>query len=312
MPAMTLAEFIKRSRDELVTGVAQDIFTTDPMYDYIPWIGYQGSGITWNRETTMGDSQFAGVGTAITAKAASVVTPVLYRGTKVIGDAEIDKQQIAESGGDTGTLIVDEVSSKAKSVGRQIKAGIATGTGVAPIMNSMHTLCDASQYTASGGVGGAVLTFDRMDELADLVKAKDGFVDFYVANGREIRKIRSLYRALGGVPMIEVKLGNRTFQVVEFNGVPVFQNDYLSTTETDDGAALVGGAQSSIYAGAWDDGSKKVGCALIYPEGDNMGISIEQVGAKEAYDEEIYRVKSYVNFGLFNRRGLARMTGVKV
>jgi hypothetical protein len=310
MASMTLAEFIKRSRDSLITGIAQDIYTTDPMYDYIPWIPYIGSGATYNRETVMGDSQYATYGTAITAKATSTVTPVLYRGITVVGDAEINKQQVAESGGDGGDLIVSEVSSKAKSVGRKIRTGIAVGSGVVPEMNSMHTLCDASQY-ATSVAGGAALSFERMDELANLVKSKDGFVDFYVASGREMRKIRSLYRALGGVPMIDVQLGDRTYKVLEFNGVPIFQNDYLSTTETDSGAALVGGTQSSMYAGVWDDGSQKIGAALIYPAAtDSMGINVEQIGSKEGYDEEVYRVKFYGNFALFNRRGLARLPGI--
>lgn len=311
MASMTLAEFIKRSRDSLITGIAQDIYTTNPMYDFIPWMAYIGSGITYNRETTMGDSQYAGYGTAITAKATSVVTPVLYRGTGILGDAEINKQQIAESGGDGGDLIVSEVSSKAKSVGRNIQTGIAVGSGVAPDMNSLHTLCDPLQYTTTAGAGGAALSLERIDELVQLVKSKDGFVDFIVAAGRDIRKIRSLYRATGGTRPMDVQLGDRTIQVDTFEGIPIFQNDYLSTTETDNGAALTGGTQSSMYAGVWDDGSRKVGVSLIYPAGaDSMGINVESVGAKEGYDEEIYRVKWYGNFALFNRRGAARLTGI--
>lgn len=307
---MTLTEFIKRVRDQLVAGVVEDIYTTNPIYNFIPWIGYQGSGISVNRENTLGDAQFLALGGTITAKAASVVDQVLYRSTTVLGDAEINKLQMAESGSSPEDIVATEISSKAKSVGRLIQSGIATGDGSAPNMNSMHSLIDSSQYTTSNGVGGATLTFDMLDELIDLVKSKDGQVEWIMAHGRDIRAYRALCRTLGGVPMMEVKMGNKTIQIEEFNGIPIFQNDWLSITETDDGAALTGGAQSSIYAGVWDDGTTKVGCGLMYPQASNLGISVEPVGAMETKDENIYRVKAYTNFCVFNKRGIARLTGI--
>jgi hypothetical protein len=311
MASMTLAEYVKRNRDGLIPGIVESIYTTDIWYQFCPWLPYAGmSGITCNRETTMGDSQMIGYGTAITAKSPSVVTPVTFSSTTVVGDAEINKKQIAESGGEGGQLVVDEIASKAKSVGDLIRRGIATGTGVLPQMNSLHTLCDPSQYTPTAGAGGAPLTLQRLYDLGQRVKSKGGRVDFYVASGREVAKLWGLMSNLGGVQMIEVKMGDGTFSALSFNGVPIFQNDYLSTTETDDGAALVGGTQSSVYSGVWDDGTRKLGLALFYPAGEDMGITFERVGAKENYDEEVYRIKSYVNLALFNNRGLARMTGV--
>lgn len=310
MATMTLVEFKKRTRDELVQGVVEDIYTTNPIWAYIPWEGFAGSGISVNRETTLGDSQFLAIGGTITAKAASAVTQVLFEPTTCIGDAEINKLQIAMSGSDMNDVVAMEISSKAKSVGRALQNGIATGDGSSPNMNSLHSMVDSSQYTTSNGVGGAALTFNMLDELIDLVKSKDGIVEWIMCNGREIRKIRALYRALGGVPMIEVQMGNKTIQILEFNGIPIFQNDWLSVTETDDGAALTGGTQSSVYAGVWDDGTRKVGCAMIYPEATVAGIQVEPVGAMEAKDEDIYRVKAYTNFAIFNRRGVARLTGI--
>lgn len=313
MPSMTATEFKKRVRDQLIAGIVEDIYTTNAIYNFIPWLGFAGSGISVNRENTLGDAQFLAVGGTITAKAASVVDQVLFEATTIIGDAEINKKQIAESNSDKNDVVAIEVSSKAKSVGRIIQQGIATGTGSAPAMNSMHSLIDSGQYTTSNGVGGAVLAFTMLDELIDLVKSKDGLVDWLMMNGREIRAYRALLRALGGtVPTIDVQMGKKTIKVNEYNGIPIFQNDFLSIVETDDGAALTGGAQSSIYAGNWDDGTKKIGCGLIYPEATPLGIAFEPVGAMETKDEDIYRVKSYTNFATFNKRGIARLTGIKV
>lgn len=303
MPTMTLIEFKKRTRDQLIAGVVEDIYTTNPIYNEIPWIGFAGSGISVNRETTMGDAQFLAIGGTITAKAASAVTQVLFEPTTCIGDAEINKLQVAMSGSDMNDVVATEISSKAKNVGRQIQNGIATGDGSSPNMNSLHSMIDSGQY-ATGGAG----TFEMLDELIDLVKSKDGQVDWMMAHGRDIRMIRAMYRALGGVPMIEVQMGNRTIKVIEFNGIPIFQNDYLSITETAGGAALTTGVLSSIYAGVWDDGTKKIGAAIIYPEATVAGINVEPVGAMETKDEDIFRVKAYMNFAIFNKRGVARLT----
>ena len=311
MSSMTAVEFVKRTRDQLIAGIVEDIYTTNPLYNFIPWIGYVGSGISVNREDTLGDAQFLALGGTITAKAPSVVDQVLFNSTTIIGDAEINGLQAVESASDINDTVAIEISSKAKSVGRLIQQGMATGDGSLPNMNSMHSLIDSTQYTPSNGVGGAVITLEMLDTLGALIKSKDGIVDWYQMPTKILLKIRSLLRAAGGTQMIQIQMGDKQFQIDSWNGVPMFANDWLSVAETDDGAALTGGSQSSVYAGVWDDGSKIVGSALIYPEASELGVIYEPVGATEAKDETIHRVKSYTNFANFNKRGIGRLTGVK-
>lgn len=309
MAALTLPEFVKRTRDELIAGVCTDIYTTNPLWTECPWIGFAGSGISVNREDTLGDSQFLAIGGTITAKDPSAVDQVLFQPTTCIGDAEINQLQAAMSASDINDVIADEVSSKSKSVGRKLQLGMATGDGSAPNMNSLPSMIDSEQY-ATGGAG----TFEMLDELIDLVKSKDGYVDWMMAHGRDVRMIRSMLRSVSGVEMREVQMGDKTVQVVLYNGIPIYQNDYLSITETAGGAALEGGALSSVYAGVFDDGTEKIGCSMIYPIATTAGISVEDIGAMETRDEKIYRVKAYTNFAIFNKRGVARltdMTGIK-
>jgi len=304
MSVLTLAEFIKRTRDQLVRGVASQILTTNPIYLLMPWTGYAGSGITVNQEKTLGDADFYGLDDTITAKAPSAVTPVLFRSTRVIGDAELDGLQLAESGADINDLMAMEVASKSKSVGRKIQEGMATGDGTDPKMNSFHSMIDSGQYVTGGG--GNI--FDYLDALTQKVLSKDGLVDFIMLPGTQALKMRVAYRALGGVPMMEVKSGGRTFQVMEFNGIPCFTNNWLSTKETAAGAALTGGALSSIYAGCFDDGTQKVGVSMIHPMTVPAGITAKPIGDKETKDQSIYRVKAYCNFASFNKVGVARLT----
>lgn len=304
MSVMTLAQFLLRSPNKLEKGIAQEILTTNPMFNLIPWMSYAGSGIITNRETVIGDADFYGLDDTITSKAPSESEQVVYTATRVIGDAELDNKQVAESESSENDLMVTEVSSKAKSVGRKIQAGMATGTGTDPQYNSLHSMIDSGQYVT----GGAASIFGYLDEGVGKVLSKDGMVDFIMMHGRDARKLRTAYRALGGVPMEEVKMGDRTIQILTFDGIPVFTNNWLSITETAGGAALTTGALSSIYLGNFDDGSKKVGVALIHPQSTPVGIQVDPIGNKDDKDQQIIRVKSYSNFASFNKVGLARIT----
>lgn len=310
MATQTLAEAKKLINNEIVAGVAEDIFTTNPIYNVLPFTSYDGQALLVNRENALGNAQHLAVGGTITAKDAATFTQVAFTAVTTIGDAELNGLVAAQSQSAGVDQMAVEISSKAKSVGRLLQAGMATGTGVAPQLNSFHTLVDPAQFTTASA--GQALSFALIDELLDLVKAKDGEVDFLLMPSRTLRSYRALVRALGGVnEVIAFDMGNgRTRNVDVYNGIPMFQNDYLSVAETANGAALTGGALTSVYAGCFDDGSQKIGASMIYPAGTPVGIAIENIGAAETKDEMIMRVKSYSNFAVFNRKGLARLTSI--
>lgn len=306
MPALTLPQHIARTKEKLVKGVAEEILSINPWYLVCPWTGYEGSGIIVNKESAIGDADFYDLGDTITSKAPSGTVPVTFRSTRVIGDAELDGLQIAESTGTKNSVMALEIASKAKSVGRKIQTGIATGSGANPAMNSFHSMVDSGQYVQP--TGGTIL--DDLDALTMKVLSKDSFVDFIMITPREALKFRTAMRASGGVPMMEIKSGNRTMKIMEFNGIPVFVNSFLPVTETATGAALTGGALSSMYAGNFDDGTQKVGVSLIHPISTPAGISVKPIGEMETKDQEIFRVKAYCNFASFNKMGVARMTDI--
>ena len=310
MTTQTLAEAKKLINNEIVVGVAEDIITTNPIWNAFPWTGYDGQGLVLNRENALGDSQHLAVGGTITAKAAATFTQSTVTAITSIGDAELNGLVAAQSRSGGVDQMAIEVSSKAKSVGRLLQTGIATGAGTSTSLNSLHTLCDATQFTAASA--GQALSFALLDELLDLVKAKDGEVDFIMAPARTIRAYKILVRALGGVneTMVFTMPNGTTRTVSTYEGIPIFQNDYLSVAETANGAALTGGALTSVWAGCWDDGSQKTGISMIYPNGMPAGIDVQLIGAAEAKDENIVRVKSYSNLAMFNRKGLARLTSI--
>ena len=310
MTTQTLAEAQKLINNEIVSGVVEDVITTNPIWQVMPWTGYTGQAILVNRENALGDAQNLAVGGTITAKSASTMVQTPFTAVTTIGDAELNGLVAAQSANAGVDQLAVEISSKAKSVGRLIQQGIATGSGTSPALHSMDSLCDTAQYTAVSA--GQALSFELLDELLDLVKAKDGEVDFLTLPARTLRSYRALVRALGGVnEVIAFDMGGgRTRNVDVYNGIPMFQNDYLSVVETANGAAIAGGALTSVWAGCFDDGSSKVGVSMIHPEGTNAGFDVTMVGEAEAKDNTIARVKSYSNFVLFNRKGLARLTSI--
>ena len=72
-------------------------------------------------------------------------------------------------------------------------------------------------------------------------------------------------------------------------------------------AAVTTGALTSVYAGCWDDGSRKIGIGGIYPASIPAGIMVKAIGTSETRDEEMWRIKWIVNFVQYNRRGMARL-----
>ena len=310
MATQTLVEAKKLINNEIVEGIVEDIITINPIFNLLPFTSFTGQAIVVNRENALGDSQKLAVGGTITAKAADTRTQYTFTPTTIIGDAEVNKLVLATSQSDGVDEMAIAIRSKAKSISRSFQQGMATDDGSGANMNSLDSLVDASQYTAASA--GQALSFALLDQLLQLVTAKNGAVDFLMMPARTVNSYRALVRALGGTTEDTlVTLGDGTeMRLPVYNGVPIFRNDYMSIVETANGAAVTGGALSSVYAGCFDDGSRKVGIAGIYPAGTSAGIMVEPIGAKELKDEDITRIKWYTNFVIFNRRGVARLPSI--
>jgi len=317
MATQTLAEAAKLIQDDLISGIAEDIISINPLFDLLPFQGFEGQGFIFNREMTLGGAEFhttVGATISATAKAASAVTQLTVSAIKLIGDAEIDGLVQATSQGAGVDQVAIEVSSKAKNISRMYQKGLAgydyEATAAVTSMNSIPGQVDATQVTTAATTAGRAISFVLLDELLDLVKSKDGQVDFIMMAPRTIRSYKVLLRALGGTPAewVVTLPGGRT--TIGYEGIPIFKNEYLSVEETVNAGAITGGAMTSVYAGVFDDGTRKIGVSGVYPVGGNYGINVEAVGAQEAKDVKIWRVKWYTNFINFNRRGLARLTSI--
>lgn len=312
MAIQTLAEAVKLINNDLIRGVAEDIIDVSPWHAELRMDAFTGQSVTVNRENALGDVEMITSTGSITAKAAATFVSTAFLPTVIVGDAEVSglNQATSANAGVDQTAI--EISSKSKNIGRRFQAGSTNDPGTGATLNSMHSLVDSGQFTAASA--GQSISFELLDELFELIKSKDGVVDWGQANGKSLRKYKVLLRALGGSTadfVMDVPFSDgRKRQVITYEGTPIFLNDHILHVETANGAALTGGALTSWWAGVWDDGSRKVGSAGIYPAGTPVGLQVELVGTMIANDAKTWRVKQYVNFAQYNRKGLGRLPSI--
>lgn len=306
MASVTLAESAKLSQDQLIAGVIENIVTVNPLYEVMPFMPIEGNALAYNRENALGDVQFAGVGTTITAKAAATFTNVTSSLTTLIGDAEVNG--LIEA---TRSNFVDQtavqVASKAKSIARQYQSTMINGDGTSNSFQGILALTPASQKGTLSGANGSNLSFEILDELLDLVKDKDGQVDFIMMPSRTRRSYYALLRALGGASIADSTTLPSGRRVPTYNGVPIFVNDYIPVNQV---KGTSGAVCTSIIAGTFDDGSGTHGISGL-TAARNAGISVKSIGEKEDADEEITRVKFYCGFANFSQLGIALADGIK-
>lgn len=304
MASVTLTESAKLAQDDLVAGVIENIVTVNPFFDILPFDGIDGNALAYNRENVLGDAQVLGVGGTITAKAAATFTQVTSTLTTIIGDAEVNGLIQATRSGSGNNQRAIQIASKAKSVGRQYQDMLVNGTGASNQFNGMINLAPAGQAAATGANGGA-LSFAFMDEMIDIVTDKDGEVDYFMMHSRTLRSYMALLRALGGASINEVVTLPGGREVPAYRGVPIFKNDWTPVDQTKG----TGSAQTTVFAGTLDDGSRQHGLAGL-TAANAAGIQIVNVGESETKDESITRIKWYSGLALFSEKGIAYADGI--
>lgn len=320
MPTTTLAESAKLAQDELVAGIIENIVTVNRMFEVIPFDGIDGNALAYNRENALGPVATVGVGDADgsigsgatgtnaaerqAAKDAATWTQVTSTLTTVMGDAEVNGliQNTRSSDGNDQTAT--QIASKAKSAGRKWQDMFINGDGTNFTFPGLLALCSPSQ-TVDTGVNGAALSFEFLDNLLDLVVDKDGQVDYITMHARTLRSYMSLLRGLGGASIGDVVQLPSGATVPAYRGVPIFRNDYIPIDQVKGG----GSAQTTIFAGTFDDGSRQHGIAGL-TAAMASGIQVVDVGESETKDEHIWRVKWYTGLAQFSELGLACADGI--
>lgn len=303
MASVTLSESAKLCQDMLVQGVIEAVVTTNPLFAALPFAEIQGNALAYNRENALGDIQFAGIGTSITAKAAATFTQVTSSLTTIVGDAEVNGLIQATRSAKNDQKAI-QVASKAKSAGRQYQNTMINGDGSSNSFSGILSLVPGGQVVSAGTNGGA-LSFDLLDQMLDLVLDKDRRPDWIMMPARTLRSFRALLRAAGGNSATDLMSMPDGSQVHHYNGIPVFRNDWIPTNQVQGSSS----AATSVLAGTFDDGSYTHGISGLTAAGA-AGIRVEEVGVSETKDETITRVKWYTGLALFSELGIAQLKGI--
>jgi hypothetical protein len=308
MASVTLAESAKLCRDELIAGVIENVITVNRMYEMLPFDGIDGNALGYNRENALGDVVTAGVGDTYTGlgsgKNPATFTYITSGLTTIMGDAEVNGMIQATRSDDGNDQAAVQIASKAKATGRQFQNMLVNGTGLSNQFTGMLSLVVAGQKVNTG-TNGKALDFDTMDQLMDLVLDKDGAVDYFMMPARTIRSYKALLRALGGANVNETVAMPSGAEVPSYCSVPVFRNDYIPINQTKGS----GSAQTTIFAGTFDDGSRTHGLVGLTAQ-NAAGIQVVDVGEAQDKDEHIYRVKWYCGLAMFSEKGIASADGI--
>jgi len=322
MPSVTLPESAKLGLPELVAGVIESIVTVNRMFEVIPFDGIDGNALKYNREALLGPVATTGVGDAdgsigpsaaagsnqaerLLAKNSATFTEVTASLTTIMGDAEVNGLIQATRSSDGNDQTETQIGSKAKSAGRKFQDMFVNGDGTLETFPGLLALCAAAQTVPAVLTDGDALSFDVMDETADLVVDKDGDVDYFAMHKRTIRSFKALLRALGGAGINEVLELPSGRTVPVYNGVPIFRNDYLPIDQTQ-GSTLTA---TTFFAGTLDEGGRQHGIAGL-TAANAAGVVVEDVGTHFEKDERVWRVKWYAGLALFSELGLACASGI--
>lgn len=310
MPPITLAQQAKIQDDELVVGIIEEIVEVNEIFELMPFHPINGNSIAYNRERTLGDVQMSGVGATITAKNPATWDRVNSNLTRIVGDAEIDGLQQAtdDEGGNDNEAI--QIASKAKACGRQYQDKMINGSGVGDEFPGLIQLCADDQIVNTGPNGLDFVgddVFQVLDDMLAKIKDKEGRTDYFMMNVAAINKVKAAYRSLGGASIMEVMAMPSGRRVLTYSGVPIFRNDWIPTNQVKGSSSNC----TTIFAGTFDDGSKRHGLAGLTPR-KMAGISLKDVGEKEEKDEHIMRVVWYCGLALFSELGLSMADGIKL
>ena len=294
------ADAERLSNNQLVSGVIEEIIKRDAIYALLPFVGTNHKAYVYNREGTLPTVNFYDVNAAI-GEGAPTNTQVTVTLKILAHNVDVDKF-LSGTMADTNNQVAEALAGAAKAVDMKFRDTLINGdTGVDALsFDGMKKLVTAGQTIAMGTNGGA-LTFDKLDELIDLVS--QGRPDALLMRFGTYRALKALMRTAGGMVPEQLKIRNFDGAVPAYDGIPIILSEYLPGNETKGTAA---GICCSVYAVRFNTTD---GLHGIYGD-PTAGVVVENLGTRESYDAWRYRLKWYVSLALKSTKSIARLEGV--
>lgn len=293
-------------RNPIYPGIADAIQEAQTFYEFVPFTAVKGSSIGVQENTSQNITGFVADGADLEADAdasrALTTATRNYNIKSIAGLAQVGSVSMAGATANGVDLMAVAIQAKARDIARKLYKQVVVGT----VGGDAAGFEGFSNFYATGGgldgknelylSGGATPNIaDALDEVLNAVTAKD--CDFIMMNGTMLNKFTARMRALGaGYNYVTSPITNRN--ILSYQGVPIFRNDYNEVHDT---------TQHDIFAGCFEDGGN-VGITMLYPEGTPAGIEVVDLGESQKSLGRVSRVAQHSAIAVMNSEGLARIT----
>jgi hypothetical protein len=286
------------SNNKLISGVIEEIINRDAIYALLPWVGTNNKAYVYNREKTLPTINFYNPNEAIgegtgTTETVTVLLKIMAH------NVDVDKF-LSGTMNDTNNQVAIQLQFAAKAVDMKFRDVMINGDSVAApkTFDGMKKLVTDKQTIYAGANGGS-LTFDQLDELIHMVPNRP---DCLFMNFATYRALRALMRDLSSVQPDMLKVKDFDRALPSYDGIPILLSDFIASNETRGTAT----STTSVYAARMNTVD---GLHGIYGD-PTAGVVVENIGTREDYDANRWRLKWYVSMALKSTRSLARLAGI--
>lgn len=286
------------SNNKLISGVIEEIIVRDAIYAFLPWVGTNNKAYVYNREDTLPTINFYNPNEAIgegtgTTETVTVLLKIMAH------NVDVDKF-LSGTMNDTNNQVAIQLQFAAKAVDMKFRDVMINGDSQAnpKLFDGMKKLVTAEQ-TIYAGTNGGSLTFDALDELIHMVPNRP---DALLMNFATYRALRALMRDLSSVQPDMIKVKDFDRALPSYDGIPIMLSDYILSDET----RGTNTKTTSVYAVRMNTVD---GLHGIYGD-PTAGVVVENIGTREAYDANRWRLKWYVSMALKSTKSIARLAGI--
>lgn len=310
MASLTLTEMQKLSTESLTAGVIDEIINRDPITPRIPFRDFQGTQLTYVRESSVPSGQFYDVDETIVE--GTPTTQQISISMKSVG-LHADTPGFYDTLENVNAIRAYYIRGAAKGVMETVADKVVYGnstTGSSKEFNGVHALLPSAQVVTKGsGTSGAALDMASLDEA--IHKVRNGNIDV-------ITMTRALHRRFSGFVNFSstntpIQTGRNEFGqfITTYGNYPIAFNDFQTQTEavsSNNFNAKTGGSTSSLFLLQFgDESSDKPGIFGIQGPG---GMEVMPKGWVE--DKDNYRdfIRWRLALGLGSSKSVAAVTCV--
>jgi hypothetical protein len=297
------------STESLTAGVIDEIINRDPITPRIPFRDFQGTQLTYVRESTVPTGQFYDVDETIVE--GTPTTTQVNVSVKSIG-LHADTPGFYDTLENVNAIRAYYIRGAAKGVMETVADKVVYGNSSSSSkeFNGVHALLPAAQVVEEGTAGaGTGLNMANLDDA--IHRVRNGNIDV-------ITMTRALHRRFSGFVNFSstntpIQTGRNEFGqfITTYGNYPIAFNDFQTQTEAVSGtsySAKTGGNTSSLFLLQFgDESSDKPGIFGIQGPG---GMEVMPKGWVE--DKDNYRdfIRWRLALGLGSTKSVAAVTGV--